>query len=86
MGLLCEQEGGERAGQIAEMAARQMRRLRAAAQAEGLELGPGWRVDVKIRKNGTSKGAPVHLLLREQVSLYHQISDAMHCCSRFRNT
>lgn len=56
-GFYSTQDIGARADEVAEMAARQMRRLRAAAQAQGLTLGPGWRVDVSIRKNGTSRGA-----------------------------
>ena len=52
-----QQEPDARADEVAELAARQMRRLRAAAAAEGVALGNGWRVDVRIRQNGTSRGA-----------------------------
>lgn len=36
-----------------------MSRLQAAARTQGIKLQPGWRVEVRIRKNGTSKGTPL---------------------------
>jgi hypothetical protein len=41
---------------LADIRHRQMARLQSAAKAQGLVLAPGWRVDVRVRKNGTSKG------------------------------
>jgi hypothetical protein len=42
---------------IRRLQVKQLKRLHQAAKAAGVELGPGWTAEVKVRQQGTTAGA-----------------------------
>ena len=42
---------------IRRLQAKQLKRLHQAAEAAGVDLGPGWTAEVKVRQQGTTAGA-----------------------------
>lgn len=44
------------AGKHRSLQAKQLKRLHQAAEAAGVDLGPGWTAEVKVRQQGTTAG------------------------------